>query len=221
MSIPAYPANSNKGKNNPVGDEEAKQEKKVARVTTSDPVQRKKPLGKRIAENLTGDDAKTVGDYLLFDVVLPNFKSLVADVASRGIERLMFGDSAGRRGTSSGRPGGYTSYNTMNRGPGLATGGRAFEPDTNRREMSNQARAAHNFDEIVLRERGEAEMVLTGLADMIESYQVASVMDLYDLVGITGSFTDNKWGWSTMSGSRVVRVRDGYLLELPPTQPIR
>ena len=37
--------------------------------------------------------------------------------------------------------------------------------------------------------------------------------DLYDLVGINGSYTDNKYGWTHLRSTDVQRVRDGYLLK--------
>jgi hypothetical protein len=46
-------------------------------------------------------------------------------------------------------------------------------------------------------------------------YGQASISDLYELVGITANFTDNKWGWTDLRSSSVSRARDGYLLNLP------
>ena len=77
-----------------------------------------------------------------------------------------------------------------------------------------------NFDDIILETRWEAEEVLSHMIDLIENYGVASVADLYELVGITGSFTDNKYGWTNLSSATVSRVRDGYLINLPNAQPI-
>jgi len=75
-------------------------------------------------------------------------------------------------------------------------------------------------EDIILRTRGEGEAVIASLSDLIEDYGVASVADLYDLVGITGSFTDNKYGWTNLRTASVTRVRDGFLLNLPRPTPI-
>ena len=56
--------------------------------------------------------------------------------------------------------------------------------------------------------------------DLVNSYDSATVADFYDLVGITSEFTDNKWGWTNLHGSRVIRARDGYLLDLPKPEPV-
>lgn len=206
--ISNYPGNSHKDKSK----DEAPQDRKVERVTTAEAVQRKKPLGRKIAETFTGDDMRSVGMYILLDVLVPAAKSMLSDAASQGVERLLFGDSS----SSSSRPrqGGATgrvSYNRMHSSDRSRLNGP--------RTISSRARATHDFDEIVLKSRVEAEVVIDRLSDLIDNYDFATVSDLYELVGITGSFVDDKWGWNDLRGSEVRRVRDGYLLVLPKTIP--
>ena len=50
---------------------------------------------------------------------------------------------------------------------------------------------------------------------------MVSVMDLYDLVGITGQYTDNKYGWTNLRNAEPVRTRDGYMLKLPRAIPLK
>jgi hypothetical protein len=49
---------------------------------------------------------------------------------------------------------------------------------------------------------------------------LVSVADLYDLVGVTGNYTDNKYGWTDIRSASVIRVRDGYMLKLPKALPL-
>jgi hypothetical protein len=77
------------------------------------------------------------------------------------------------------------------------------------------ARRNHDFDEIVLATRAEANEVIDRLFDLISKYEQATVSDLYDLVGLEAKFTDEKWGWRDMRGVQAVRVGGGYLLDLP------
>lgn len=191
--------------------EKAEKPEKLEKIIAGEVVQRKKNLGKRIAETFTGDDSKTVGSYLLFEVILPAAKQLISDAASQGVERLLFGD--GGRGGSSGARRGYTPYNRY------GTGSNAGSRPTTTTKTPNP-RAVHNFDDIVLDNRGAAEEVIDALNELVTNYDVATVADLYELVGITGSYTDDKWGWSSMVGARVERVRDGYLINLPRTMAL-
>ena len=86
--------------------------------------------------------------------------------------------------------------------------------------MSRQSRARHNFDEIVLDERVEAEEVIDRLFDLVSRYEAATVADLYELVGLSSTHTDNKWGWIDLTGAGVTRVRGGYLLDLPEPESL-
>ena len=56
--------------------------------------------------------------------------------------------------------------------------------------------------------------------ELIKEYGQVAVADLYDLVGITGSYTDNKYGWTNLRNAEAIRDRDGYLLRLPKALPL-
>ncbi|ADD80958.1 gp067 [Rhodococcus phage ReqiPepy6] len=217
-----YPSNSQKPKvdKKPAAKQDGKPEQKkpeVKQITVGTVTRRKKPLGRRVMETFGGGDAQGVGSYILQDVLLPAAKDMVADAVSQGIEKMLFGESRGRRtrSSSSGYSGGNnrTPYNSSyNGGSRYAVNpGHRQEP----RQMSHRGRATHNFDEIVLDSRAEATEVLDNLYSMISQYDVATVADLYNMVGVTGDFTDEKWGWVELHGAQVRHVRDGYLLELP------
>lgn len=213
-----YPANSQKAKDADRSPDEVVEEgeKKVKQITSGSVVQRKKPLGKKIAETFAGDDAHSVGSYILFDVIIPATKNLVSDMVREGIDRLLFGDSKGRSRISSARSNGHTSYSKMYTG--------STRSDLDRpgggRQLSDRSRRTHDFTEVILDDRGEAEQVLDTLRELIDNYDIATVTDLYDLVGITGSYVDDKWGWADLRAAEVRRIRDGYLLDLPRAMPI-
>lgn len=186
------------------------EEKNIEKVISGTAVSRKKPLGRKIADTFTGDDAKSVGHYLLFEVMLPAAKNLIFDVITQGSERTLFGDVRGRiRPTQqgAGRRNDYVPYNQA-----------ASKPVGPERTMSSRGRATHDFDEIILPDRGEAQAVIDGMFETLQRYQVVTVADLYALVGISGNFTDNKYGWDDLSGASILRIRGGYLLDLPKAE---
>lgn len=199
-----YQSNSHKSK---AADKEAPPEKRVDKVITGDAITRKKPLGRRIAETFTGEDVHSVGGYVLFEVMLPALKTMISDAASQGVERMLFGDSRPASRIGSRSVNGYTSYNRISQAPSMSGAGP--------RALSQRARATHDFREIILETRGQAEVVMERLGDLIAQYGVATVADLYELVGVTGSFTDDKWGWPDLREAGIRRVRDGFLMMLP------
>ena len=192
-------------------------EKKVERVIEGEVVRRKKPLGKRVKEFFIAGDAKSVWGYVVGDVLLPAAKDTIVDATSEYVQRMMFGESRHRRPSSSRGPNGYVSYNRYSPSSRSSAGQDRLDQ---RREVSRRARASHNFDEIILETRGEAEEVIDRLFDLISRYEIATVEDLYELTGISGNYTDRKWGWTDIRGAGVSRVRSGYLLDLPRPEPL-
>jgi len=192
------PSNSHKAT-----DAKKDETKKKGKIIKGKTVARKKSLGRRLSETFLGDTLSNVISYAMYEVLIPAAKSTVSDMVSGGVERLLFGsnnrDSRSRR--DKGRS--FTSYSSY------------YKQDNKRERDTSRNRARHDMDDIILETRGEAEEVLSQLVDMIEDYGMVTVADFYDLVGITGNFTDNKYGWENLSRADIRRVRDGYLIDLP------
>lgn len=191
------------------------EDKRIERIVTSEVTRRKTPLSRRLSQNLIGGDAQSVWGYVFGEVLIPAARDMVADAVSGGVERMIFGDSspAARRGGRSryGNTPGHTPYNRY------SSPSRRDEP---RRELSRRGRANHSFEEIVIATRAEATEVLDRLDDLIDKYDSAAVSDLYEMVGISGNFADEKWGWTDLRAASVSRARGGYLLNLPKPEPI-
>lgn len=200
---PNYSGNSKKDK-----EEAEKDTPRVEKVVEGEVIQRKKPLARRIADTFTGEDIHSVGEFVIFEVIIPATKNLITEVVKEGIERMMF------PGGMASRPGSFRSPSTANRGLYSTTSRLSSSQPVP--QMSYRGRATHDFQEIILPSRVEAQEVLEGLVGCIEEFGWATVKDLYDLVGVTGSFIDHKWGWTDLRQAGVRRLpRGGFLLELP------
>lgn len=189
-----YPSNSRRSKRG--SDEEPQRKLKVIKGNI---VERKKPLLMRIF----GENTKSVGNYILWDVLIPAGKNTITEMISNGIEMLLYGEPRSNVRRDRGRS--YVSYNSYYKD-------RDREPDSRRLEIGKNR---HRFEDVVLESRSDAEEVLSNLVDLVEDYGVATVADFYDLVGLSGEWADNKYGWDNLSRSSVKRVRDGYILEMP------
>lgn len=207
MDASEFPPNSESSRRGVIED------KNIERVTSGVGVRRKKSLRKQFSETFVAGDARTAVQYVIFEVLLPAAKDMVVEAGSQGMEKLIFGTSR-RRGSTTPQAGatGYVSYNRYS-----MSGNR---PGPTQREMSRQARSRHNFDEIVLDQRAEAEEVIDRLFDLVSRYDTATVADLYELVGLASTHTDHKWGWTDLHGAGVSRIRGGYLLDLPEPEAI-
>lgn len=202
---------------------QVEEDKHLERVTSGEAIRKKKSLRRRFSQSFVAGDLKSAASYAVMDVLLPATRDLVLDTAHSWLEKLILGDTRRYRGATPPQSGatGYVQYNRYSGpmgGPLPAT--RASYLSSPQRAMSRQARAQHDFDEILLTSRPEAEQVIDQLFDIVEKYDTATVADLYELVGLSSDHTDRKWGWTNLSGAGVARTRDGYLLDLPQPHPV-
>lgn len=184
-------------------------EKVVKPIEGITAVKKKQGMFSRVKENFTGEDADSVIQYVVFEVLLPSAKTALSDAVSQGFERLLFGESRPR--SSAYRPGGSSTTNYQRY---------ATQPKPDPREVRTRERRSNDFGDIIVETRGQAEETLERMHDLLQMYNVATVADLYELVGISGNFTDNKWGWTDLRGAGVRPVRDGYLVNLPRPVPV-
>jgi hypothetical protein len=218
MMMEDYPSNSARATRPDLKQPET-EPKKIDKVVSGEVVRRKKPLNKRFREIFVGQDAKTAWGFVLFDVLIPAAKDTMADAVSQGVERMLFGDARSNPRRSGGYRPPYSVTPTQSTYTRYSTGSSYAKRDE--RVLSRRARATHNFDEIILPTRVEAEEVLENLYNILSRYEQATVSDLYDLLGVTGNYTDEKWGWTELTGSGIDRVREGYLLDIPKPEPLR
>lgn len=207
MERPEFPPNSEVSKR--------QQEKNIERVTTGEARRKRPSLRKQFRDTFVSGTIKGSLQFVVLDVLLPAAKDMVVEAVAEGAHKLFFGEGRRYRGRSSPPPSGpyghvnYTQY----------AGPSATRPSS-QRAMSRRARAAQDFDEIVLDSRTEAEEVIDRLYDLVGKYDIATVADLYELVGLPSGHTDYKWGWADLHGAGVSRIRDGYLLDLPDPIPL-
>lgn len=180
---------------------------KLEKIVENAARKKKRGFGTWLKETFTGEDAKSVARYVSSDVIIPAIKDLIADAGTQALQRIIFGDSSPRgRYDDRSRDRTHVPYNRMSISGGDRRDGRT---------ISRRSRAVHDFDDIVLGSRREAEDVLYAMKQRVDEYGSATVTDLYDLVDISSNFTDDKWGWFDLHDTGVRRIRDGYVLVLP------
>ena len=198
-----YRSNSIKSKMT-VKTEEQTENHRVENVLSA-PVKTKKKSGfKKLSELSVQEDAENVKTYILIDVLLPAFKKAISDVVTNGVDMLLYG---GTKRSNSGTYGSKISY-------------RSYYEDRREPRKSSFTRPVYDFDEILIPNRAEAEEVILRMVELIDVYGVARVGDFYELVGMTGNYTDNKYGWTDIGTAHVVRDRDGYIIKLPRPLPL-
>lgn len=203
-----YKPNSNRFKETQKKEESATQEKKVEKVVTGVVKTKKKSKFNQMMDGFISEDAKNVKSYVFGEVLIPAIKKAISDIVTDGIDIILYGESRGRNKRSAADRVSYRNYYD-DRGRGSRIN-----------ERQAIMAAGYSYDDIILSSRGEAEDVLARMDELMDTYGLVRVADLYDLVGITGNYTDNKYGWTNIRNADIVRVRDGYMIKMPRAVPI-
>jgi hypothetical protein len=208
--MPDYAGNAKKNKPG-----EEKPEKNLERVTTGEVIIRKKGVGRKFREIFVQTDFPSLAKYVTYDVAIPAAKNFVWDVLTKGGQRILFGETGRPRNFGSAQEPRYQYQSPIRR----------QYHDVVSREVTSILRqgykpAHRSQDDIVLTTRSEAEALLEQLNDIIDTYDKASVADMYEILGVKADFTDNDWGWRYLGNVRIREFRDGFLVDFPPAEPI-
>lgn len=199
-----YRPNSNRFKEQ---QKEKEREKRVDKpVVTGKVMTKKKSKFSKFADEFISEDAKNVKSYVFGEVLIPAIKKAISDIVTDGIDIILYGESRGRKRSTADRVS-YTSYSNR-------------DYDRSSRDPRPILSSGYSYDDIILTTRGEAEDVLSRMDELIDAYGLVRVADLFDLVGKTCNYTDNKYGWTNIRNAEIVRVREGYWIKMPRAIPI-
>lgn len=221
MAEPEFPSNVAKAGPPPLptgAPAPKEREKKVEALDVGEVMIRKPSLGKRFKATFFGGDAKETASFVWSEIVVNMAKNAFLDAIQQGSERMVNPSNRRRMGMSQGTLPmgmsalGHQAYNTMFQGPVPA-----FQQ---KQQLTHQARANHNYQEIILQSRPAAELVIDRLYDLLSRDGYASVADFYDLLGYKAEYTDLEFGWMNLQGSQVVRTPQGYHIDLPRPVPL-
>ena len=147
------------------------------------------------------------------------------------IDGMFYGNSGapnGYRGPTTGfgvnqNPGFYNSLTrSIVSGGGIVASGSNAQNTQNQNQQyqqyANQYR--HGFQNVPLPMHKDASCVRDYLWEYLTTYGQVRVADFYDACGdyaahIIQQYTDNNWGWRNLDGLQVVRVPEGWILNLP------
>lgn len=195
-----YKPNSYKSKmeNN---EQSAKIERKgVKPIVSGTAKTKKKGVLTKFTDVFIQEDIDSVKSYILTDVLIPSGKKLILDI----VNSILYPSGGGRSSSPVSRVQ-YTSYDSISSG---------------RKRESIPVRRTYEYDDILFETRKDAELVIMGMDEILNTYEYVSVADMYDLAGIRGDHTDNKYGWNDIRSARVEMTRDGYVIKLPKARPI-
>lgn len=183
-------------------------ERIVSPIVDSDSVKVKKksPLN-RLTKGIFAGDAGSITEYLLDSVIIPKIQDIFMDTVTRGTEYMVYGDTKASRINNDNRRRSSIYYGGItNQRMGSSS-----------RETTSESRR-NNYDDysdLIFRDRQKAEEILSRMYEDLQDYECCTVLSLKSMMGHNTTHTDEKYGWTDLTGSRIKKVRGGWLLELP------
>lgn len=181
------------------------EKKEVKPIVSGKVTIKEKSAGKKIAGGIISSDAKDVGSYIIEDVLLPAIKKGIFEMVTGGIEMLLYGETGKHSRTS--RNGSKVSY-------------RSYYEDRDREPVRYRT-GFDTLDDVIFEDRLEAQKVLSELDNMLDTYEAVSIQDFYSLIGKTGRYTDNDYGWNNLRAARIAETRDGWVIKFPRPMSIK
>lgn len=198
--IPDYPSNSDRG-NISVGEKKREKKEKVISGTVK---KRDAGIAGKIQKTMNMPDSKTFKNYVVDDVLIPSIRDAIRTVLSSAVDALFGGgERSSKRSSTRASWTTYSKSKTRETKP-IPPWEREFE-----------------YDEVILDSRADAEKTIDALQDIIDEYGMASVADLYDIVGMDNdNWSLNDYGWTNVRSARVQYTRDGFWIRMPKARPL-
>lgn len=204
-----YASNSHKSKE---AAEKSKVPEKFDKVTTARTSTREKTGARKMLEDFIVNDFNSVKSYAIHEIILPSVKRGLYDLFTGSLNMLFFGNGGsrdfGNRGTGVSYRTSYDRYYSSN------------QPLRNQNPQSRRIGSGFSFNDIEFENRGDAQVVLERMDEIIERYGVISVAGMYDLAGITAESTYHKYGWTDIRSARIVNDRGVYIIDMPRALPL-
>lgn len=180
--------------------------KSIEKVVTGKVTVKKKSEARKFADVFVSEDFRNVASHILADILIPAVKDIISNAITDGVNMMLYGEANRTRKTSNIS---RTPYNSL------------YTSRLERSSIGNETeyrkpRINRDYDDAIFDSRADAELVLDSLDEIIQTYGQAKVSDLGELLGVTGPYTDNNYGWTDLHSAKIVRLNGGgYILNLP------
>lgn len=169
----------------------------------------------KLKETFIADDARDVGDYIVWDIIVPTIRRTIRDVIVGSADRIFLGTTSPSGSSVLYRERGVTKVRTDY--ATVSTGAKKIKStaDSNRPNTQRSPRVNFHLNEIVFDNYNDAAAVLEKLVDYLDTYGTVSVDDYFDLIGQSSDYTAQNWGWTSLSSATIVNTYGGYFIKLP------
>lgn len=180
--------------------------KKDIQPVISGATQVSRPATRRFFDFFFAESPRNLGSKIGRDVVVPRLKAAGEEAINSFLHGMLWGNGA--------KP-----ISNMVQGTVLRAGGVQYHQISSLPAGAAtpvpQQTSSGNYQDLVCPTQTEAETLLANLYATFNQYRVVAVADLYEMARIKPAPSDNAFGWYSLDGAKIVKSRDGYVLELP------
>jgi len=173
-------------------------------------------FGEKLKRSFVKEDAKDIGDYIVFDVLIPGLKRSFFDMVVGSISQML-GIQAPYYDPQK-RSKGYSGTSIV------PSDSRRYRDYTMARGNSETVRVSdrlrydrHRITDVIFEYKEDAESLLEQMIDICDTYGWFSVFDFYDKAGIIegNDYTNQNYGWHNVDGATIRFDGTGYVIVLP------
>ena len=177
-------------------------------VTSSKVVSR--PATRRFFDFMFAESPKELLKRVTTNVLVPRAKAGLEEAANNFLAGMLWGDA-------SKRPMSNIIQGTVIRGGAVnyAALSQTASPSMLQARAASPSAHGGNYHDIVFGSMQDAELVLANMYERVNEYRIASLGDLKEMSNQPTTPSDEAYGWTSLDGARISKVRDGYALELP------
>lgn len=220
-----YQGNSKKAKEKQAStNSKAVEPRTVEKVIVSEVIVKKKPLSDKVKNLIIEVDPKGIAEQLFWDRWVPSIKLMVFDFFSETMKLTLF-RGEGHRGSNVHRPGpryDYTNSNPLIGGrPSRDPRGAIIDvPSSMRRNPTRMQAEQTTQADYIVTSMSDAERILDTMREYIDRYDVVKLAEFHEMLGLQSTPIEHRWGWINLIGASVKPVQRGFLIDLPPAEPL-
>lgn len=183
-------------------------------------IKKKKSLGVQFKEAFIIEDARDVGDYILWDIIVPSIKRTLHDIMVGCADRIFYGE--GSVPSSLYRENGVTRVQPVNYR--VISSKKAANTVSSRQNAAPKSRASFDVLDLIFRLE-DYDKLCKAFNDMVEyldTYGQLSVDQYADILsqrfeGVPQPYyTAQEWGWKSLSNASIINVPGGgYTIKMP------
>lgn len=184
---------------------------------------RKRTVIERLVTGLVGPHgAKSIVHYIFKEKIVPLMLDGMASAGKTAIDMMRYGEDM-EPSIRQNNQSNFTRNSSNRQGAHPKNYQQAYNGQQARsNNIVTRKNTIYDYTRVTFMDRDEAMMILDTMVNNVDQYGNVSIADYYDWIDRDEetTFADVNYGWTDLRSARVVAVRGGFDISLPPVEVI-